>query len=621
MMNRTATLSFRLLLVAATMTGAQAAETHPDAAHILAAMRQASGGDAWNNVQALHLSTETGSGSDKAARQQWEDVRTGRYRQREAGAQSVSEGGFDGITSWRQGMSGIAYTLGDPDSALVAADESYRVARAWWFGERHAATVAWIGTKSENGHRFDILSITPEGGRPFEVWIDKATHLLARIDEQQAEDRVVTSYADYRKVGGILLPFTIRSGDGVHSEFDAEEHVVKVEINPQIADRFFAVPAEPPSDVEWPAGTASIEIPFRLTTNNRPMVQVTVDGVTVEAEFDSGGSLLLQPDSVAKLGAKTTGRQMQSGGGEGVTSASRGHIGLTTIGAAKIRNLAFHSFAFHPNAPQEALIGLEILQRFVVRLDFDRGVMTLSDPASFVYRGTGSVIPFHFQDNQPEVTGSIDGIADRFAIDTGDNGSLLLIAPFARRYGLAARYHADVPYSGKAIGATRGVWARQRPATVTLDGADGRPAVAVHNPVTRISLQNSGFDASRTVSANIGLGIIRQFNTTFDYSRRMIILEPNHFYGQPDVFNRTGFRVEQKDKVWVISNVYPVGPAQAAGLKTGDSIETVNGVPAEKLSDDDFDRIMRGVDGSKLELTIRSAKTTRTVSLILHDVF
>ena len=67
------------------------------------------------------------------------------------------------------------------------------------------------------------------------------------------------------------------------------------------------------------------------------------------------------------------------------------------------------------------------------------------------------------------------------------------------------------------MSATRGVWARRRVHTVAFDGPDGRAVLSVHEPVTRISLQTSGFDANREVSANIGLGILQQFNLTFDY--------------------------------------------------------------------------------------------------------
>ena len=59
-----------------------------------------------------------------------EDVAAGRYRSRTAWPTGSVQDGFDGISTWYLGRSGIAYTLGGIDSALVSADEAYRVSRA-----------------------------------------------------------------------------------------------------------------------------------------------------------------------------------------------------------------------------------------------------------------------------------------------------------------------------------------------------------------------------------------------------------------------------------------------------------------------------------------------------------
>ena len=145
-----------------------------------------------------------------------------------------------------------------------------------------------------------------------------------------------------------------------------------------------------------------------------------------------------------------------------------------TLGGATVRDIGFHSRALNPDHADRALVGLEVLQRFTVCFHFDRSV---TRPGAFTYAGTGAIVPFHFQDNQPEVHGSVDGIAGLFTIDTGNAGSLLLIAPFARHYGLAARDRADLPYDGKAITATHGIVARRRvgasapwPSTGPTDG-------------------------------------------------------------------------------------------------------------------------------------------------------
>jgi len=599
-----------LALVFATGAEAQdhAAET------ILAAMRQASGGTAWDGVKALHYTMAVSVGGQQFRAEHWEDVATGRYRVREVLADHTAEDGFDGITPWRQGGSGIAYTLGDVDSALGAADEAFRVSRSWWFRDRHPATIALAGSRDENGRSFDILDITPQGGRPFEAWIDRKTHLLARTIEQQAEDRIVTDYSDYRPIRGLLLPFTLRSDDAV-------ETVLSVDVNAAIPDSLYAVTPRPPSDIALPSHRDSIEVPFRLTGDNRILIPLTVDGrKTVEAEFDSGGSLILQPALLSAMHLATAaGQSRTSGGGEGSTLASKGRLASVAIGGAELRNAWFHSFAFDPADPDKALAGLEILQRFVVHFDFDRQIMTLTRPDAFVYRG-GTVIPFHIQDNQPEIKGSIDGIAGLFAIDTGDNSSLLLIAPFARRYDLVAHYHADLPYGGSSVGATHGVWARKRAGTVTFDGPDGRPAVEVHDPVTRISLQHGGFDANREVSANIGLGILRQFNLTFDYPQRRLILTPSHYYGQKDVFNRSGMVLKRRGSQWSITGIYPGSPAADVGIQIGDVLTSINGKPASSFDRATLWALLKGPVGTKLQCRVRRAGTERHVTFALQDV-
>ena len=247
---------------------------------------------------------------------------------------------------------------------------------------------------------------------------------------------------------------------------------------------------------------------------------------------------MLQPGSVARLGIQSAGRSRQGGNFEGTTGASNGRLATVGIGDATVHDVAFHSYGFAPDQPDKALVGLEILQRFVVGLDFDRQVMTLIRPDAVIDPEHGTVVPFHFQDNQPEIRGSIDGIAALLTVDTGDAASLDVLAPFARRYDFVRRYDADLPASGHAAGPQREVWARKRPDTVMLDGPDGRPVEMVHRPVLRVSLERSGFGADPDVSANLGLGILKQFNLTFDYPRQRLILIRNNLYGRQDVFNR-----------------------------------------------------------------------------------
>ncbi len=609
-----------LVLLLASIVDTAAAAGKGGTKALLAAFRRASGGSQWSSVRSLHFVTMVKSGGMTGLKDRWEDVWTGRYVERIRWPNFATLDGFDGVTSWRQGRSEIPYTLGDRDAALVAADESFRVARGWWFPDRHPATIALAGLRLLNGRPVDAMEITPEGGRQFEASVDKATHLLARIDEQQAEDQVVTTFGDYRLVARVMLPFSVRSSDGLDPAFDDLETVKAVEVNPNVPDSFFSIPPRPPEDIELPAHHDSVEVPFELTAGDRILVPLTVDGHrTLKAEFDSGGSLILQPATLTKLGIAATGKFKQGGNFEGATTAQTGRLENVALGDAIVRNVAFHSYGFAPGQPDKALVGLEILQRFVVRLDFDRHIMTLTRPLAFDDHGLGTAIPFWFQDNQPEIKGSIDGIAAFLTIDTGEAASLDILAPFARRYDLLNRYQANIS-DEPATGPVREVWARRRAGSVALDGPDGRPLAEVHQPVIRISLERSGFGADRDVSANIGLGILRKFNLTFDYPRQRIFLEPNRLHAQKDVFNRVGLRLRPRGAAWVVNAAYPGSPAADAGIRPGDIVLAVDGKTADILSSEQIWSKFKAPVGTKLMLKVSSPAGERSIVLSLRDI-
>jgi hypothetical protein len=568
------------------------------AAQILQQAYVASGGNNWSTVKSIRLRYD--SGNDEL-----DDVAAGRFVIRSG----HNVDGFDGISTWTLGKSGIAYVLGDRDSAISSANDSYRTERAWWFPSRHAGTIAYGGKQVDHGTSYDTIQITPEGGRPFTLWIDSRTHLIMRDVERGAEEIDTTTYSDYRWVQGIRLPFTVQSDD------DNASHLTSVEINGSFAQDAFSIPPAPETDI---AGHA-VTVPMRVV-DAKILVPVYLNGQgPFDAEFDTGGSLIIPPALLdrLKLASKSGGREF--GGGEGSIASSSGAIDSVSIGGATIGAQRFSSFQLFSRYPERMLVGLEVLQRYVVSLDFDTMQMTLTPPEQYRYDGNGTKIPFHFQDNQPEVTGSIDGIAAHMAIDTGDDSSLLLTAFFARRYDLVKKYNAHLPYGGSSVGATHGLWS-DRAGTVSIDDISGRPAVSVTKPVTRISTQQFGFDADQYVSANVGIGILRQFNLTFDYADKYIVFAPNAAYGKPDVFNRVGIDLTRSGTIVKVRTVYPNTAASSAGLKVGQTVVSINGQDPMKLAAGAWSQITSGQVGSHAILVVQDdGGTARTVDLVLGN--
>jgi len=153
------------LLLAAVVATAQPQASHcPDlATHVSQQAYTPSGGDRWATVKSLQFRYTSGL-------ERLDDVVAGRFEEHHG----FRADGFDGVSSWWLGKSGIAYVLGDRDAQLQAAKDSYRTERAWLFAARHPATIAYAGKRVDHGTPFDTIQITPEGGRPFTLWVDVA---------------------------------------------------------------------------------------------------------------------------------------------------------------------------------------------------------------------------------------------------------------------------------------------------------------------------------------------------------------------------------------------------------------------------------------------------------------
>ena len=49
---------------------------------------------------------------------------------------------------------------------------------------------------------FDVIRITPDGGRPFELWINAQTKLIERLVEREAQETRTEIYMDVRELAG-----------------------------------------------------------------------------------------------------------------------------------------------------------------------------------------------------------------------------------------------------------------------------------------------------------------------------------------------------------------------------------------------------------------------------------
>lgn len=586
---------------------------------VLARAKAASGGAAWDAVRSRRVRGRLHTGGLDGTVESIEDVLSGRYVDRaELGPAKMAEG-FDGRTAWSADASGQARPEEAAEARAAAADEAYRRALAFWYPARWPAEVTALGRREEGARRFDVLRITPRGGRPFDLWVDGETGLFDRVVEAGGAETQTTYFTDYREVHGVKVPFQVRTTNG-ETRYDTVVSVESIAFDQPADAAAFAMPAPPPPDFSLAGGATTVTVPFKLV-NNHLYVEVKLDGKgPFRVLLDTGGANVLTPETARALAVRPQGAMQ--GHGVGDQSADVGFVKLRSLelGSVTLRDQLFAvidlgSLAEAEGEPAGGVIGYEVFKRFVVRVDYQHRTLTLTLPAAFAYHGDGVVVPFKFNDHIPQVEGSIDGIAGAFDIDTGSRATLDLLGPFVEQHGLRARYAPRFQgVSGWGLGgAARAQFARA--GSLRLGG------LAIDRPVVELTLQTKGAFSDRYVAGNVGGGLLRRFNVTFDYSRQQIIFETYPGADTGGSFDRAGAWFNQAAGAFQVIDVYAGGPAAEAGLRTGDRVVEVDGRPTSELTLPGLrERLRDSPPGTPVRLMVERDGGRRELVVVLREL-
>jgi hypothetical protein len=586
---------------------------------ILAKAKAAAGGPACDAIHTIRLKAKLSAGGLTGTAMLLQDVLTGRYVERfQLGPASGAEG-FDGATAWSQDASGQSRAEEGGDGRLGAIDQAYRSALAYWYPQRWAAQIEDASEREENGRRFMTLRITPKGGRPFELWIDAATMLIDRTVEKAAIETRTTFVSDYRTVDGVKMPFASRSTNG-DPRYDQLVTIDTAVLNVPAEEAAFKVPAPPPPDFSIAGGKTSTAVPFELL-NNHIYLDVKLNGKgPYRFMCDTGGVNIITPELARELGVTSEGAFEGRGVGErsediGVTKVAKVEIGDATIANQVFAVYPLGSFSTVEGVPQFGLVGYEVFKRFVAKVDYGNGRLTLWLPAAFTYKGTGTVVPFAFNEHIPQVEGSIDGFPGKFDIDTGSRESVTILAPFAEKNHLEDHFGTVVSaMTGWGVGGpARGLLARAK--VLKLGG------VEVDAPLVDLSQQKKGSFTDPYVAGNVGAGVLKRFDVTFDYGHQRIIFEPNANAARSDTYDRAGMWLNRASDGFEVADVVAGGPAEAADVKVGYRITAIDDTPAEKLSLPAVrERFRTERVGTAVRLTVLAGGERREATLVLRDL-
>jgi Aspartyl protease len=401
-----------------------------EAAQLLAAAKEASGGAHWETVVTWHESGRISKGGIQGTFDRWLNFVGLRNAAIFEFDRSCKCEGWNGNLFWSIGPSGITGSANSPE----AITDAYWRAFAYWKPDRFPATRVYVGTRKIEGKTCDAVKITPRGGEPFELWIEVPSIVHESIGNHTPEQITTTTALAVN----VVFP----------------------------ADRFDP-PVYLPDNGAFPRGKDSITIRFKLL-NNHIYLPVKLNGGAPKLFiFDTGSFNVLSKEEAQVQGLSSEGTFPAAGIGKNTVEFGYTEINLLDVGGLVLKNQLFATFDLSDgirfeDLPTLGLIGYELAKQAVVELDYDKSEITFIRPAAFRPPKGAESLPLKFRGHIPLVDAVLDGVTGEFQLDTGARPSLTLTRSFADAHGLVEKYHARREVvSGPGLGGqSRGLLAR-----------------------------------------------------------------------------------------------------------------------------------------------------------------
>lgn len=583
----------------------------------LAQAFDAAGGAKWKALETMTLDGHIEIPGLTGAFGSVTDLRDGRFADHVELGPFKQRSGYDGAAQWSEEKRGDVHVQDDELTRQEGVADRYDRTMSYWIDGRMKGAAHCVGDRDLDGARYSVHAVEPAGGRPFELWVDPKTKLVARRVSRNGPVESVSAYSDYRDVDGVKVAHAMAQSAS-NAPTVTTLHIEHVRFGAAPAEAF-ARPAAALDDYAFPSGADRVEFDVRVI-NNHVYVPVKFNGKgPYWVILDTGGSNVITPRLARELGLKIEGEFSATGAGDASEKASLTHVDALDVGGVTLNDQNFIVIDFEKlsdveGVDQAGLVGYEVYRRLVVREDYEHSKLALIEPSKYEPPAGAAVVPFAFRETIPVVDGEIDGVPGQFVVDTGSRSELWMNVPFAQAHGFRDRYAQKVvATTGWGVGgAVRGEVAR--------GGALKVGPVAFDGPIVDVSLNKGGASAEEHIAGNIGGGLLKRHVVTFDYARQRIVFEPRGTQERND-FDRSGLWLNRAKDGFEVIDVVEAGPAARAGIERGDRVVKVGGKAASAWTLGDLRAYLRTQPaGSRVAIEVDRAGRRSNHSLQLTDL-
>ena len=262
-------------------------------------------------------------------------------------------------------------------------------------------------------------------------------------------------------------------------------------------------------------------------------------------------------------------------------------------------------------ADAHGVLGSELFNRFIVKVDYEDKILTLYDPSSFKKPKGYKKIPITIENFKPYVTTFIKqkkgkNLKAKLLIDTGASNALFL----------DEKHNDDIILPKKTVAHTLGIGL-----IGTISGQVGRlqkvklgkfgfKNVTTSYPdnwkMARKSSEGKNKEEIRVGS--VGADLLSRFHIIFDYFNSAIYVKKNKEFGDPFKFSTSGINVIAAGEglnAYYVSKIIPNSAADKKGVQEGDELIFIDGKPASFYDLTEVNTLLRQSPGTSLKLIIR----------------
>ena len=395
-----------------------------------------------------------------------------------------------------------------------------------------------------------------------------------------------------------------------------------------------AARAQPGSGVAAPAirnGTRRLKIPFEYT-DGFIVVDIRLDRLLpVKFIFDTGSdhTILTDPTLLALIG-RVPDEQIRIVGSDlsGTIEGSLMRRTSIEVGDVTIRSQPLViidderlDLAAITGQPVYGILGTRAFSAYVVTIDYAAEELVLdAQPPRRLGRGT-QTLPLEVVGGKAYLTAAArihPAYSDslRLLIDTGASLAMLMHAD--RADSLLYPPNLVIGQIGYGLGGTLYGYVG-RSDTLGL-GPFHLPDVVTHFQALASDSLRGELVARRGI---IGNRLLDRFLVSIDYPREMLYLRPTRRYRKRRPYDRSGLRLVSDGAALTHLRVQLVtedSPADVAGVRVGDRITHVNGIPVRLTGLEGVKRRLRRKPGKKVKLEIVRAGGDVTLSFRLREL-